>query len=59
MAVNIAPEFRRLIRKLPEDLLRNMRIKLNNLNDSKAATQAMIITIDAELLRRKWSRDLG
>lgn len=58
MAVNIAPWFRRLIRKLPEDLLRNMRIKLNSLNDSQAATQAMIITIDAELLRRKWSRDL-
>ena len=59
MAVDIAPEFRRLIRKLPEDLLRNMRIKLNSLNDFHVSTQKMIVTIDAELLRRKWSRDLG
>lgn len=59
MAVDITQEFRQLIRKLPEEWLRNMRIELNSPNNSKVVTQAMVITIDAELLRRKWSRDLG
>ncbi len=59
MAYDMAPWFKQLIRKLPEERLHNMRIKLNSLNDSHVSTQKMIVTIDAELLRRKWSRDLG
>lgn len=59
MRKDIAPEFRRLIRKIPEGWLWDMRIKLDNLNDPSKATQAIILDINVELLRRKWSRDLG
>lgn len=59
MGKDIAPAFRRLIRKIPEWWLCDLRTKLSSLNDPSKATQAMIVTINAELLRRKWSRDLG
>lgn len=59
MAYDIAPKFGRLIRKLPELYLRDMRMNLSGMNNLSAGTQAMIVAVDAELLRRKWSRDLG
>lgn len=59
MVNEIAPAFKRLIRKMPEWWLYDLRMKLDNLADASAGTQSMIIAIDAELLRRKWSRDLA
>ena len=56
---DIAPDFRHLIRIIPEHWLYNMRHSLKMLKDSSKATQQMIFEINVELLRRKWSRDLG
>ena len=59
MAKDIAPDFRHLIRIIPESWLYDMRSRLVSLEDSSKAIQQMIFEINVEFLRRKWSRDLG
>lgn len=59
MGKDIAPDFRHLIRIIPESWLYNMRFRLVSLEDSSKAIQQMIFEINVEFLRRKWSRDLG
>lgn len=59
MAKDIAPDFRHLIRIIPESWLYDMRFRLVGLEDSSKAIQQMIFEINVELLRRKWSKDLG
>lgn len=59
MAKNITPDFRHLIRIIPESWLYDMRSRLVSLEDSSKAIQQMIFEINVEFLRRKWSRDLG
>lgn len=59
MPKDIAPYFRRLTRIVPESRLYDMRSRLISLKDSSKATQQMILEINVELLRRKWSKDLG
>ena len=59
MPKDIAPDFRHLIRIIPEAWLYDMRFSLVSLEDSSKAIQQMIFEINVEFLRRKWSRDLG
>ena len=59
MAKDITPDFRHLIRIIPESWLYDMRFRLVRLEDSSKAIQQMIFEINVEFLRRKWSRDLG
>lgn len=59
MAKDIAPDFRHLIRIIPESWLYDMRHRLVSLEDSSKAIQQMIFEINVEFLRRKWSKDLG
>lgn len=59
MAKDIAPDFRHLIRIIPESWLYDMRFSLVSLEDSSKAIQQMIFEINVEFLRRKWSKDLG
>lgn len=59
MGKDIAPDFRHLIRIIPESWIYNMRFRLVSLKDSSKAIQQMIFEINVELLRRKWSKDLG
>ena len=59
MAKDITPDFRHLIRIIPESWLSDMRFRLVSLEDSSKALQQMIFEINVEFLRRKWSRDLG
>lgn len=59
MAKNITPDFRHLIRIIPESWLYDMRSRLVSLEDSSKAIQQMIFEINVEFLRRKWSKDLG
>ena len=59
MAKDIAPDFRHLIRIIPEYWLYDMRFRLASPEDSSKAIQQMIFEINAEFLRRKWSRGLG
>ncbi|MDY4115119.1 hypothetical protein ACTNES_09710 [Blautia sp. HCP3S3_D9] len=59
MPKDIAPDFRHLIRIIPESWLYNMRFRLVSLEDSSKATQQMIFEINVEFLRRKLSKDLG
>lgn len=59
MPKDIAPDFRHLIRIIPESWLYDMRscfISPKNFSESR---QQMVFEINVELLRRKWSRDLG
>lgn len=55
---DIAPDFRYLIRIIPESWLYDMRSRLVSLEDSSKAIQQMIFE-NVEFLRRKWSKDLG
>lgn len=59
MSKDIAPDFRHLIRIIPESWLYDMRFSLVSLEDSSKAIQQMIFEINVEFLRRKWSKDLG
>lgn len=59
MPNDIAPDFRHLIRIMPESWLYDMRFRLASLEDSSKAIQQMIFEINVEFLRRKWSKDLG
>lgn len=59
MAKDIAPNFRHVIRIIPESWLYDMRSRLVSLEDSSKAIQQMIFEINVEFLRRKWSRNLG
>ena len=59
MPKDIAPDFRHLIRIIPESWLSDMRFRLISLEDSSKAIQQMIFEINVEFLRRKWSKDLG
>ena len=53
-----AIEFRRVIRKLPEQWIRDMRLYLSESGSRSKVIQKIILTISVELLRRKWTKDL-
>lgn len=52
---DIGDDFRRLIRKLPKISLVHLRKEFIEKGTKCAAIESMIVTLSAELLRRKWS----
>lgn len=51
---DIAPDFRRFIRKLPVVSLEAMRRHLQERGPHEKAIEAAILELNTELLRRKW-----
>ena len=51
---DIAPDFRKLIRKLPAASLEAMRQNLQQNKSHGKVIEAVILNLSAEMLRRKW-----
>lgn len=54
MGRDIAQDFRKIITIVPDDLLEDMRREFQNSGSGSKAMKAVILTLSAELLRRKW-----
>lgn len=62
MPNDIAPNFRKLIRKLPESWLYEMRHRLTECSEcikQEDVRRAVKLDINTELLRRKWGGKRG
>lgn len=55
MRRDIAPDFRKIITIVPDDVLKDMRRDFQNSKHSgKEAVKKIILVLSVELLRRKW-----
>lgn len=55
MSRDIAPEFRRIIAKLPIGILEEMKYNFETKGSGSAGTKNAIFDISVEILRKKWS----